>query len=338
MTTPTRAADGPPWRNLTQAWPTGTALGDISETTIRFPSHSPFSLADVGAGPAVDPPTDALGALFLPEAVSGESLVPAVVLLHGAAGVLGRRELTYARQLASLGVAALVVDVFGARRDRGTGFVDRLINITEAMALADAYAALDYFDSRAEIDASRTVLIGFSYGGMTATYAAYAQVANTYAPDRRRFAGHVAYYAPCIADFHDERTTGAPVLMLWGGQDAIIDAKRCDAVVAELGRGGSAVTVVEYADAYHQWDGGFSGPYRIGRNLAPCRYTVDESGTVYDARLLFPISTPFWRKISLGLCTDAEGYLIGRDDAVRQRSNRALGQFLSRVFSLAKSP
>jgi len=43
-----------------------------------------------------------------------------VVLLHGSGGVLASRELTYAPQLARMGVAALVVDSFGARRDRGT--------------------------------------------------------------------------------------------------------------------------------------------------------------------------------------------------------------------------
>src|SRR3546814_3480297 len=64
---------------------------------------------------------------------------------------------------------------------------------SDLMFLADAYAALDYLATRPEIDAGRVALVGFSYGGMVATYAAYAQVAERYAPNGRRFAAHVAF-------------------------------------------------------------------------------------------------------------------------------------------------
>jgi hypothetical protein len=75
-----------------------------------------------------------------------------VVLLHGAGGVLPAREHLYGRQLAAMGAAALVVDVFGARRDRAAGFTERLLEITETMALADAYAALRFLSQRPEVD------------------------------------------------------------------------------------------------------------------------------------------------------------------------------------------
>jgi hypothetical protein len=39
------------------------------------------------------------------------------------------------------------------------------------------------------------------------------------------------------------------------------------------------------------------------------------------------------RKIILGLCTGSRPYPIGRDDAVRARSNRDFGAFLARVFA-----
>src|SRR3546814_5509160 len=81
--------------------------------------------------------------------------------------------------LAAQGVAALAVDVFAPRRERASGFINRLLEITEAMFLADAYAALDYLATRPEIDAGRVALVGFSYGGMVATYAAYADRKST---------------------------------------------------------------------------------------------------------------------------------------------------------------
>jgi hypothetical protein len=37
----------------------------------------------------------------------------------------------------------------------------------------------------------------------------------------------------------------------------------------------------------------------------------------------------------LGLCTTAKPYPIGRDEAVRQQSNRDFGTFLARVFASA---
>jgi hypothetical protein len=48
---------------------------------------------------------------------------------------------------------------------------------------------------------------------------------------------------------------------------------------------------------------------------------------------LLPMSRPFLRKVIFGVCSDADGYLIGRDDAIRDRSNRDVGAFLMRAFN-----
>lgn len=321
--------------DLSPPWPARSETAGINGQPVSFPSRSPFSLSDVGAGPKRQARTMARATLFLPRAAKKPA--PAVVLLHGAGGVLGPRELTYARQFAARGVAALVVDVFGARRDRATGFTNRLVEITEAMFLADAYAALRYLAAHPGVDGRRVALIGFSYGGMVATYAAYAQVAELYSENGERFAGHVAFYAPCIAEFRNSRATGAPLLMLYGARDAIVDPQRCARVAARLRAGGAPVQTIVYKNAVHQWDGYFSGPFLIGRNLAPCHFVVERDGTVRDKRLLIPMVNPFTRKILLGLCTDRKGYLIGRDDRVRARSNRDLGRFLERVFAKGRA-
>jgi dienelactone hydrolase len=313
-------------------WPSMEEIADVRGEEITFPSHSPFGLADVGAGPAEDPPAEAEGTLFLPKSASAAAPVPAVVLVHGASGVQSAREMTYGRQLAGMGIAALVVDAFGARRDMATGFVQRLLEITETMMLADAYSALRYFATRPEIDERRVVLMGFSYGGMVAIYAAYRQTAMLFAPDGSRFAGHVAFYAPCIARFEDGRTTGAPVLMLMGSKDEIIDQQRCAETARDLEEGGSEVRMVVYEGAYHQWDGGRTGPWRAPRNLVGCRFVVDRDGGVRDAGNFLPMSGPFMRRVILALCTDRDGYVIARDDEVRARSNRDLWQFLSRAL------
>jgi dienelactone hydrolase len=321
------------WSRLTQPWPDPAALGDVRGYAVSWPSSSPFAPEDIGADPEEDQPTTAQGRLYLPSGERPARSVPAVVLLHGSGGVLPSRELTYAAQLARMGVAVLVVDSFAARRDRGTAFIDRLMNITETMMLADAYSGLGFLASRPEIDPRRVVLTGFSYGAMAAMYGLYAQVADRLAPGDLRFAGHVAFYGPCIARFADSRTTGAPLLMLLGGADAITDQQRCAEVAADLRAGGSPVETIVYPGAVHQWDGGFERRM-IGRTLAGCSLCVERDGTIRDRHTFLAMTGPLSRKIILGLCTlFADPYPIGRDDRVRAQSNADWGRFLAAIFS-----
>jgi len=317
---------------IPETWPDGEALQGVRGESITFPTRSPFT-----PGATKDHPLGSakgLGTLFMPKNASPTNKVPAVVMLHGSAGVIGAREYTYGQQFAAMGFAALVIDSFGARRDRATDFIGRLMEITETMLVADAYAGLEYLAKRGDVDAARVALAGFSYGGMATTFAAYRQIAETLGINGGRFAGHVAFYGPCIARFTDSRTTAAPLLFLSGSADAIVDPERCEEIAGDLRKGGSSVEIVVYPGAYHQWDGARSGPRNIGRNLAPCRFLVEPDGTVVDRQTPFTMNGPFTRKLILGLCTNSEGYLIGRDDEVRARSNRDFGRFLRHVFRL----
>lgn len=312
-------------------WPAVEGYGDGLGVAVTLDSTSPFGLSDMGTPAGA--PTRAPATLFLPDASPGDGRIPAVVLLHGAAGVLYQREMTYARQFAAMGVAALVVDVFGGRRDRATGFIERLLEITETMMIADAYAGLRFLARQPAVDAGRVALMGFSYGGMSAVLAAYAQVAEKAAPDGLRFAAHVGFYGPCIARLADRRATGAPVLMVWGSEDALIDPERCAEIAADLKQGGAAVRTVAYDGAFHQWDGAWEGPFEIGRSLAACRFRVSRNGIARDRRTYLPMTAPWLRRIILGLCADSNGYKIGRDDRVRAKSNRDVGRFLAAAFA-----
>lgn len=296
---------------------------------LSFESLSPFALNGVQEAEA----TQAQARLYLPPEASAEDPVPATMLLHGAGGVLGARELTYGPQLAAQGVAALVIDSFAPRRDLASGFFERLFNVTEVMLLADAYAGLAFLGEQPEIDGNRIALIGFSYGGMASVLAAYEQVAAALAPNGQRFSGHVAFYAPCIIRAANPTTTGAPVLILNGGQDGLIDPDRCAEIEGDLTDGGSEVESIVYPDAMHQWDGRSTRPWRPRYTLAPCAYRLQEDGSGIDERTGLPVSTPLLRRGSLALCASQDGYLIGRDDAVRAESNRALAGFLTRVLT-----
>jgi dienelactone hydrolase len=252
-------------------------------------------------------------------------------MLHGSGGVLPARELTYGRQFAALGMVALAVDSFAARREMGTGFVDRLLNITETMLVADAFAALHFLAQRTDVDPRRVVLIGFSYGGIAAQAAMNAGLAARLARGPERFAAHAAYYGPCIGRFADPRTTGAPLLMQWGDQDELMIPARCEEAADAFRRAGSQVEMIVYRGAAHQWDGGW-GPRRIGRLLGDCDLRLEADGTVTDMRTGLRMAGAFTRRLILGWCTEDRPYLLAADEAVRARSNAALAVFLDRAL------
>ena len=313
---------------ITDPWPDPAAVTGVREESVRFPSTSPFTPADAGHAPAAT----AIGELYLPADAPPDHGTPAVVMLHGAAGMVAERGAAYGPQLAAMGVAVLVIDTYGARRDMATGFIGRVLHITETMFVADAYAGLRALAAMPMIDPHRVVLAGFSYGGMATMYALYAEMADRFAPPGLRFAGHVSFYGPCVARFDDSRTTGAPLLMLYGARDELIRPDRCNRIADDLRRGGSEVSVIAYPGAVHQWDGGMPR-MMIGRNLSGCSFRVSRDGTITDEHTGLPMSGVFLREVILGLCVPDKPYPIGADPRVRARSNRDFGAFLTRVFA-----
>jgi dienelactone hydrolase len=324
-------APGPAAASTALAWPAGEALAAQQGRPVTFRSASPFTPHDQARGAA--PRTEAQGTLFLPTRAPGAPPPPAVVLLHGSGGVLWARELTYGRQFAAMGIAALVLDAFAARREMGTGFTERLLHITESMLIADAYAGLAFLAAEGHADPRRVALIGFSYGGMAAMYALNEGAARIFSPGGLRFAAHAAFYGPCIASFEQERTTGAPLLMLYGTADELMIPARCEAAAQAFRRGGSAVELIAYEGAAHQWDGG-RGPVRIGSLLGGCALRLERDGRVRDENTGLAMSGALSRRLILGLCVERQPYLIAADEGVRARSNADLGRFLARPLGL----
>ena len=312
---------------LDAPWPDPGEVRDVAPVEITLASSDPFTPADIGRSAS----RTVHAQLYLPPAASAARKVPAVVLLHGSVGNYEERGYRYGLPLAELGVAVLVVETYASRTDLATSFIGRALHITETMFDADAYAGLKALAARGDIDASHVALMGFSYGGMATTYALYDTIADRLDPGGPRFAAHVAYYAPCIARFADSRTTGAPLLMLYGGRDELIHADRCAEIARDLRDGGSAVTVVSYPDAVHQWDGEMQ-PRLIGRHLADCRFEVDRYGRVHEATTGVTMSNFLTRGLVLASCTGDRPWPIGRDEAVVAKSNADLERFLRGVF------
>lgn len=142
-----------------------------------------------------DPPLLEGAKLTLPDATADNAKVPAVVIVHGSAGVdtRGRR---YSEALVKAGIATLEIDMWAARGGwhRPAGLPDS--------TLPDAYGALKFLASRPEIDPARIGLMGFSWGGVVTMLSATRADAEPYAAQGLSFKAHAAFYPVCWAYNH----------------------------------------------------------------------------------------------------------------------------------------
>ncbi len=156
------------------------------------------------------------GTLLLP---AGTGPFPAVILMHGCGGLTPSMQ-AWAQRLKSWGYAALILDSFEQRGiknvcDNGRAFPPR-------ERARDAFAAAAYLRTRADIDAARIGLIGFSHGGSTALASAVAR--RVAALKAAPFQAIVAYYPSCPAIALEFMTD---VQIFIGADDDWTPAARC---------------------------------------------------------------------------------------------------------------
>lgn len=190
--------------------------------------------------------------------------LPAVVILHGSAGIDSRGDFHEAA-LNAAGIATLQIDMWEARGVGGaTGRPSAPI-----LTLPDAFAALAYLAERPEIDAARIGVLGFSWGGVNSMGTA-EQSYTTMFGGGRQFKAHVAHYPVCYAynavipgvpppaqmGTRFLTLTGAPVLIQVGSLDGYDNgAGHCRALAQAVNpSNGNAVEVVEVSGAYHAFD------------------------------------------------------------------------------------
>jgi len=226
---------------------------------------------------------------------------PAVVLLHGCGGSydrkgeLGARLRAYAALLNLQGMHALVLDSLSTRGERelctqriGTRAV------TQANRRLDALGAVAWLARRADVDARRIGLMGWSNGGST-VLAATNQRQRDVAQAAVQPAFAVAFYPGCEGELKRGYQTGARLLMLVGEADDWTPAAPCH----ELARRAVGVKpeIEGYPGAYHGFD-----------SNAPVRLRNDVPNGV----------------------NPGQGVHVGGDAQARQRSRDTLLRFLDR--------
>jgi dienelactone hydrolase len=219
--------------------------------------------------PSLDGPGNApvvlTGHFFAASAASA----PAVAMFHGCGGpydrkgALTRRMRDYAALFNRLGMHALVVDSLTPRYEKElcTQRTARR-RVTQASRRLDALGAIEYLAGRADVDAARIGLIGWSNGGSTvlaATNLRHRDVAA--ASTRPAFA--IAFYPGCEADLRRGYEPSTRLLMLVGQIDDWTASAPCVALARSAPE--PRPEIVVYPGAGHGFDS--DAPVRLRKDV-----------------------------------------------------------------------
>jgi len=226
---------------------------------------------------SADGATEIVGYLFRPQDPGPH---PAIVLLHGRGGpyslnnnrdctlvarnitspcnanTLSKRHAMWGEFWASRGVLALLPDSFGPR-GKGRGFgrfthgdPDRESVNELTVRPLDAEGALAFLRTRADVDANRVFLQGWSNGGSTTLNVMIRQGAKT------GFRAAIAFYPGCgrTALLDDTIGTSAPITMFLSENDEEVSPTICQSVAERSIAAGTKLEVITYPGATHDFD------------------------------------------------------------------------------------
>ncbi len=205
---------------------------------------------------------DTLQAIYLPPTSAPPA--PAIIIMHGCGGLLTKSGKIKSRERAWLalfqaeGWAVLLPDSFGSRGQTGSQckIKNRVANENDLRPL-DAAGARHFLSTRAEIDAKRIVLAGWSNGAMSTLYAIRDGSPAASAPVAPDFRAALMFYPGCSVinkTFPDYRSR-IPALIQHGAADDWTLAAPCNDLVRMANRGGGALIEIDtYDDAYHNFD------------------------------------------------------------------------------------
>jgi dienelactone hydrolase len=192
------------------------------------------------------------GALYVPK---GNGPFPAIVALHGCAGLNGKndeispRHRDWGERLAAQGYVVLFSDSFASR-----GLGPQCRNATRDVKpsrerVADALAALAFLANQSNVDAKAISLFGWSNGASSVLYAVAKKNAPSTGPD---FVRAIGFYPGCRVPLESGTwQTRMPLLILIGEADDWTPAAPCKDLVASAG---GKARIVTYPDAYHDFD------------------------------------------------------------------------------------
>lgn len=182
---------------------------------------------------------------------------PAVVALHGCAGLTGKNGLPsprhddWGRRLSAEGFIVLFPDSFASRGLGPQCKNDEREISPSRERVDDANAALLFLADRPDVSRGAISLLGWSNGGSSTLYA----VKPKNSPAGVDFARAVAFYPGCRIPLESRRwKSRLPLLVLIGAADDWTPAQPCLDLIAAAKAEGENVDIVAYPGAYHDFD------------------------------------------------------------------------------------
>jgi dienelactone hydrolase len=268
------------------------------------------------------------GDLSLPK--NAAEKVPAIVLMHGSAGVTRSME-QWVDALNEIGVATFVVDSFGPRGVRST--MEDQLRVPYAANVVDAFQALQLLATHPRIDAARIGVMGFSRGGSVAFNTAVEPFRRAIVKSDLKFALHIPTYAGCNQVYWSPQVTKAPMLNLLGEADDYTTAEPCEQLAKRYADVGTPIRTIKYPGAEHSWDGtGKVQWFPNATSAAPCgvvrwdveswKVTAERTGTTIPAE---KVSEFFDSCIKRGVHA-------GRSEQAFRKSRTDVQDFVREIF------
>jgi dienelactone hydrolase len=187
------------------------------------------------------------GDLAKPE---GAGPFPAVVGLHGCAGMHDTTKQRLADELVAWGYVILLVDSFATRGIEqtctGGSFFARAGNRP-----SDAYGGLAFLARQSFVDPQRVAAVGFSQGAWATLWVAETNSFARFAvANKVRFRAGIAFYPPCILA---GASPGIPTLIFIGALDDWTPAADCSRKVVAWRAEGAQIEHVVYPSAHHSF-------------------------------------------------------------------------------------
>ncbi len=247
---------------------------------IDVPSANPTNYYQAISRPKDMAPVTIDGKLFLPPA-GGAGPWPVVIVTPGSLGV-APSHLAHAETLTGLGIAAFVLDPFGAR-----GVGSTVANQTQYSFSASAWdvlAAVKALSALPEIDAARIGAQGHSRGGSAVLSAATRRLADAALGRGRGLEAVLAAYPWSGHQFLDPAIGDTEVRVLMGDRDEWCSPMQVQGHVQAMRLAGGRATLRLIAGAAHSFDRGTPIARIADASVspaAPTAYIADDGAFVH---------------------------------------------------------
>jgi dienelactone hydrolase len=178
----------------------------------------------------------------------GAGPFPAIVGLHGCAGMHDTSKQRLIEDFVGRGYVVLLVDSYATRSGIGQACTQTAF-ATFLKRRPDAYGALLYLARQNFVDPQRVAVVGFSAGARVALNVAEPNSFEQFVPEGNlRFRAAAAFYPPCKQAV---ARPDIPTLIFVGALDDWTPAAECASKVTGWGNDGPPVELIVYPGAYH---------------------------------------------------------------------------------------